>query len=81
MKVCKACSFVYGIIPKKGKPVSGASNNIRAWWKEKGASPPWWPTRNEDWWVKLGLPLGQRPPYKNPHDLKKMMKKVGVLTC
>ena len=48
---------------------------------EKGASPPWWPTRNEDWWVKLGLPLGQRPPYKNPHDLKKMMKKVGVLTC
>ena len=35
MKVCKACSFVYGIIPKKGKPVSGASNNIRAWWKEK----------------------------------------------
>ena len=35
MKVCKACSFVYGIIPKKGKLVSGASNNIRAWWKEK----------------------------------------------
>ena len=35
MEVCKALSFVFGIIPKKGKPVSGASDNIRAWWKEK----------------------------------------------
>nr|POE69770.1 ethylene insensitive 3-like 3 protein [Quercus suber] len=35
MEVCKACSFVYGIIPKKGKPVSGAFDNIRASWKEK----------------------------------------------
>ena len=34
MEVCKARNFVYGIIPKKGKPISGASNNIRAWWKE-----------------------------------------------
>uniref|UniRef100_A0A7N2LER4 Ethylene insensitive 3-like DNA-binding domain-containing protein n=1 Tax=Quercus lobata TaxID=97700 RepID=A0A7N2LER4_QUELO len=100
MEVCKAHGFVYGIIPEKGKPVSGASDNIRAWWKEKvkfdkngpaaiakkyllekGAPPPWWPTGNEDWWVKLGLPHGQRPPYKKLHDLKKMMKKVGVLTC
>nr|POF08448.1 ethylene insensitive 3-like 3 protein [Quercus suber] len=35
MEVCKAHGFVYGIIPEKGKPVSGASDNIRAWWKEK----------------------------------------------
>ncbi|MCO5575704.1 hypothetical protein L7F22_029507 [Adiantum nelumboides] len=35
MEVCKAQAFVYGIIPEKGKPVSGASDNIRAWWKEK----------------------------------------------
>lgn len=35
MEVCKVCGFVYGIIPEKGKPLSGASNNIRAWWKEK----------------------------------------------
>jgi ethylene-insensitive protein 3 len=34
MEVCKARGFVYGIIPEKGKPVSGASDNIRAWWKE-----------------------------------------------
>jgi len=146
MEVCKARGFVYGIIPEKGKPVSGSSDNIRAWWKEKvkfdkngpaaiakyeaeclalseganngngngqstlqdlqdatlgsllsslmqhcdppqrkyplekGIPPPWWPTGNEDWWVKLGLPKGQSPPYKKPHDLKKMWK-VGVLTA
>ncbi|KAF5725494.1 Ethylene-insensitive 3f isoform 1 [Tripterygium wilfordii] len=146
MEVCKARGFVYGIIPEKGKPVSGASDNIRAWWKEKvkfdkngpaaiakyeaeclamaesvnnqngspqsvlqdlqdatlgsllsslmqhcdppqrkyplekRVPPPWWPTGNEDWWVKLGLPQGQSPPYKKPHDLKKMWK-VGVLTA
>ncbi|XVE60050.1 hypothetical protein DITRI_Ditri05aG0095800 [Diplodiscus trichospermus] len=146
MEVCKARGFVYGIIPEKGKPVSGASDNIRAWWKEKvkfdkngpaaiakyeaeclamsesesnrngnphsslqdlqdatlgsllsslmqhcdppqrkyplekKIPPPWWPTGNEDWWVKLGLQLGQSPPYKKPHDLKKMWK-VGVLTA
>jgi ethylene-insensitive protein 3 len=146
MEVCKARGFVYGIIPEKGKPVSGASDNIRAWWKEnvkfdkngpvaiakyeaeclamseadnirngnsqsilqdlqdatlgsllsslmpycnppqrkypleKGVQPPWWPTGNEDWWVTVGLPHGQSPPYKKPHDLKKMWK-VGVLTA
>ena len=35
MEVCKALSFVFGIISKKGKPLTGASDNIRAWWKEK----------------------------------------------
>ncbi|KAG1365560.1 hypothetical protein COCNU_12G005600 [Cocos nucifera] len=30
-----ARGFVYGIIPEKGKPVSGASDNLRGWWKEK----------------------------------------------
>ncbi|XP_059292108.1 ETHYLENE INSENSITIVE 3-like 3 protein isoform X1 [Lycium ferocissimum] len=146
MEVCKARGFVYGIIPEKGKPVSGASDNIRAWWKEKvkfdkngpaaiakyeaecrakgegigkqngnpqsvlqdlqdatlgsllsslmqhcdppqrkfplekGVSPPWWPSGNEEWWVKMGLPKGQKTPYKKPHDLKKMFK-VGVLTA
>ncbi|GFY98971.1 ETHYLENE-INSENSITIVE3-like 3 [Actinidia rufa] len=146
MEVCNVRGFVYGIIPDKGKPVSGASDNIRAWWKEKvkfdkngpaaiakyevecaaeepegnglrkgssqnilqdlqdatlgsllsslmkhcdppqrkypiekGIPPPWWPTGSEEWWAKLGLPKGQSPPYKKPHDLKKMWK-VGVLT-
>ncbi|EFJ19035.1 hypothetical protein SELMODRAFT_419761 [Selaginella moellendorffii] len=143
MEVCKAQGFVYGIIPEKGKPVSGASNNIRAWWKEKvrfdrngpaamakyeaehgicsrsgggagqlsaaaptphtlqelqgttqcstaiqrryplekGVAPPWWPSGDEEWWPELGLPKGQGPPpYKKPHDLKKVWK-VGVLTA
>ena len=35
MEVCKAQGFVYGIIPEKGKPVSGASDNLREWWKNK----------------------------------------------
>ncbi|WOL12572.1 ethylene insensitive-like protein [Canna indica] len=35
MEVCKSQGFVYGIIPEKGKPVSGASDNLRGWWKEK----------------------------------------------
>ncbi|XP_047971772.1 ETHYLENE INSENSITIVE 3-like 3 protein [Salvia hispanica] len=146
MDVCKARGFVYGIIPEKGKPVSGASDNIREWWKEKvkfdkngpaaiakyeaeclsredgvgsrkgnsqcvlqdlqdatlgsllsslmqhcdppqrkyplekGVSPPWWPTGDEEWWARLSLPKGVTPPYKKPHDLKKMWK-VGVLTA
>ncbi|CAD5164365.1 unnamed protein product [Musa acuminata subsp. malaccensis] len=29
-----AQGFVYGIVPYKGKPVIGASNNLRKWWKE-----------------------------------------------
>ncbi|TVU01084.1 hypothetical protein EJB05_53474 [Eragrostis curvula] len=143
MEVCNARGFVYGIIPDKGKPVSGASDNIREWWKEKvkfdkngpaaiakyevensvlgnaktsgtksqcslmdlqdatlgsllsalmqhcnpqqrrypldkGVPPPWWPSGNEAWWIALGLPKGEAPPYKKPHDLKKVWK-VGVL--
>uniref|UniRef100_A0A7N0V4V2 Ethylene insensitive 3-like DNA-binding domain-containing protein n=1 Tax=Kalanchoe fedtschenkoi TaxID=63787 RepID=A0A7N0V4V2_KALFE len=146
VEICNARGFVYGIIPDKGKPVSGASDNLRGWWKEtvkfnesstvaldkyeadclamakqnanlngnsygvlqdlqdatlgsllssliqhcdppqrkypleKGIPPPWWPTGEEDWWVKLGLPASQSPPYRKPHDLKKMWK-VGLLTA
>jgi ethylene-insensitive protein 3 len=146
MEVCNVRGFVYGIIPEKGKPVSGASDNIREWWKEKvkfdkngpaaiakyvaenlalengqvvsnggrgqqslmdlqdatlgsllsslmqhcsppqrkyplekGVPPPWWPNGSEDWWIGLGLQKGHMPPYKKPHDLKKIWK-VGVLT-
>lgn len=144
VEVCNARGFVYGIVPDKGKPVSGASDNLRAWWKEtvkfdkdgpaaitlyeeeisaaggknsggnncnslmelqdatlgsllsslmqhceppqrkypleRGIPPPWWPSGIEDWWINLGLPKGQAPPYKKPHDLKKVWK-VGVLTA
>ncbi|CAN6200323.1 unnamed protein product [Urochloa humidicola] len=35
MEACNAQGFVYGIIPEDGKPVTGASDNLRAWWKGK----------------------------------------------
>ncbi|XP_026395844.1 ETHYLENE INSENSITIVE 3-like 5 protein [Papaver somniferum] len=35
MDVCNAQGFVYGIIPQKGKPVTGSSDNLSSWWKEK----------------------------------------------
>ncbi|KAK6928980.1 Ethylene insensitive 3 [Dillenia turbinata] len=35
MDACRAQGFIYGIIPEKGKPVSGASENLRAWWKDQ----------------------------------------------
>nr|GLL19446.1 putative ETHYLENE INSENSITIVE 3-like 4 protein [Ipomoea trifida] len=34
MEVCKAQGFVYGIVPEKGKPVTGSSDSLRGWWKE-----------------------------------------------
>ncbi|VVB18086.1 unnamed protein product [Arabis nemorensis] len=34
MEVCKAKGFVYGIVPEKGKPVTGSSDSLRRWWKE-----------------------------------------------
>ncbi|KAB2594917.1 ETHYLENE INSENSITIVE 3-like 1 protein [Pyrus ussuriensis x Pyrus communis] len=43
MEVCKAEGFVYGIVPKKGKPVTGASDNLREWWKGKMLYPDRFP--------------------------------------
>ncbi|XP_018475587.2 putative ETHYLENE INSENSITIVE 3-like 4 protein [Raphanus sativus] len=34
MEVCKAKGFVYGIVPEKGKPITGSSDSLRRWWKE-----------------------------------------------
>ncbi|XP_050909795.1 ETHYLENE INSENSITIVE 3-like 1 protein [Lathyrus oleraceus] len=35
VNVCNVDGFVYGIVPENGKPISGASENLRYWWKEK----------------------------------------------
>ncbi|MCD7451942.1 hypothetical protein HAX54_014206 [Datura stramonium] len=35
MEVCKGQGFVYGIVPEKGKLVSGSSDSLQEWWKEK----------------------------------------------
>ncbi|XP_074591076.1 protein ETHYLENE-INSENSITIVE 3-like 1a [Curcuma longa] len=141
--------FVFAVIPEEGKPMTCASDSLRAWWSEKvmvdrsglaalhgykidepmpngknngslislpksllemqdttlgsiisalvqhcdppqkkfpideGIPPPWWPTATEDWWPELGLPTGEGPPpYRKPHDLKKVWKcsvLVGVI--
>ncbi|KAK4783619.1 hypothetical protein SAY86_007993 [Trapa natans] len=34
MEACNAQGFVYGIIPEKGKAVTGSSDSLREWWKE-----------------------------------------------
>lgn len=48
---------------------------------DKGVAPPWWPTANEEWWwADLGLPRGETPLYRKPHDMKKVTK-AGVLTA
>uniref|UniRef100_A0A7N0T6X2 Ethylene insensitive 3-like DNA-binding domain-containing protein n=1 Tax=Kalanchoe fedtschenkoi TaxID=63787 RepID=A0A7N0T6X2_KALFE len=35
MEVCNGKGFVYGIVPERGKPVTGSSDSLREWWKEK----------------------------------------------
>ncbi|XP_021802613.1 putative ETHYLENE INSENSITIVE 3-like 4 protein [Prunus avium] len=35
MEVCKGKGFVYGIVPEKGKPVTGSFDSLREWWKDK----------------------------------------------
>ncbi|XP_006366537.1 putative ETHYLENE INSENSITIVE 3-like 4 protein [Solanum tuberosum] len=35
MEVCKGEGFVYGIVSEKGKLVSGCSDSLQQWWKEK----------------------------------------------
>lgn len=147
MEVCNVQGFVYGIIPEKGKPVTGSSDNLRGWWKEnvrfdrngpaaiakyeeetgllsfnailkgdapvhnlaelpdttlgsllsslmqhcdppqrrfpleKGMIPPWWPKGDEIWWADMGFQRDPGPPpYKKPHDLKKVWK-VCALTA
>ncbi|XP_039113733.1 protein ETHYLENE-INSENSITIVE 3-like 2 [Dioscorea cayenensis subsp. rotundata] len=48
---------------------------------DNGVAPPWWPTGKEAWWPPKNLPENMElPPYKKPHDLKKMYK-VAVLTA
>ncbi|XP_022136445.1 putative ETHYLENE INSENSITIVE 3-like 4 protein [Momordica charantia] len=34
MEACKAQGFVYGIVPEKGKPVTGSSESLREWWRD-----------------------------------------------
>ena len=35
MEACNACGFVYGVVDEYGVPVSGSSDSLRGWWKDK----------------------------------------------
>ncbi|BBN15996.1 ethylene-insensitive protein 3 [Marchantia polymorpha subsp. ruderalis] len=75
MEVCKAQGFVYGIIPEKGKPVSGASDNIRAWWKEKVRFDRNGPLAIAKYQAEHGLPPkpeGNITPAPTPHTLQEL---------
>nr|XP_027103132.1 protein ETHYLENE INSENSITIVE 3-like [Coffea arabica] len=56
MEVCKAQGFVYGIIPENGKPVTGASDNLRAWWKEKVRFDRNAPAAIAKYWIAHSIP-------------------------
>ncbi|CAI7897929.1 unnamed protein product [Closterium sp. NIES-53] len=60
---------------------------------DKGLAPPWWPSGNEPWWAALSQGLGLNqitspggagesglPPYRKPHDLKKVAKAAVLAT-
>ncbi|KAF3337454.1 Protein ETHYLENE INSENSITIVE 3 [Carex littledalei] len=47
---------------------------------EKKVAPPWWPTGNESWWDQITIENDQgQPPYRKPHDLRKMWKAAVVI--
>ncbi|GLU20437.1 hypothetical protein SLE2022_366380 [Rubroshorea leprosula] len=35
VEMCEGQGFVYGIVPGKGKPLTGSSDSLQEWWKEK----------------------------------------------
>ncbi|KAL0460864.1 UNVERIFIED_CONTAM: protein ETHYLENE INSENSITIVE 3 [Sesamum latifolium] len=75
MEVCKAQGFVYGIIPEKGKPVSGASDNLREWWKEKVRFDRNGPAAIAKYQVDNGIPgknEGVNPIGPTPHTLQEL---------
>ncbi|KAJ4748710.1 Ethylene insensitive 3 [Rhynchospora pubera] len=47
---------------------------------EKKVPPPWWPMGTEPWWDQITIKEDQGPPpYKKPHDLRKMWKAAVVV--
>ncbi|XP_047980022.1 protein ETHYLENE INSENSITIVE 3-like [Salvia hispanica] len=75
MEVCKAQGFVYGIIPEKGKPVSGASDNLREWWKDKVRFDRNGPAAIAKYQVDNAIPgrnEGSSPVGPTPHTLQEL---------
>ncbi|CAL2243218.1 unnamed protein product [Prunus armeniaca] len=81
MEVCKGKGFVYGIVPEKGKPVTGSSDSLREWWKDKVRFNRNAPTTIAEYLPALIFEQEEEvsidhgaPPYRKPHDLKKAWK-------
>ncbi|EPS63662.1 hypothetical protein M569_11122 [Genlisea aurea] len=78
MEVCKAQGFVYGIIPEKGKPVSGASDNLREWWKDKVRFDRNGPAAAAKYQIDNAVLAGRSPglllapPGPTPHTLQEL---------
>lgn len=75
MEVCKAQGFVYGIIPEKGKPVSGASDNLREWWKDKVRFDRNGPAAIAKYQAENAIPgknEGSNPVGPTPHTLQEL---------
>ncbi|XP_022858519.1 protein ETHYLENE INSENSITIVE 3-like [Olea europaea var. sylvestris] len=75
MEVCKAQGFVYGIIPEKGKPVSGASDNLREWWKDKVRFDRNGPAAIAKYQTENAIPgknEGSNPVGPTPHTLQEL---------
>lgn len=75
MEVCKAQGFVYGIIPEKGKPVSGASDNLREWWKDKVRFDRNGPAAIAKYQAENAIPgknEGTNPVGPTPHTLQEL---------
>ncbi|PHU29405.1 ETHYLENE INSENSITIVE 3-like 1 protein [Capsicum chinense] len=75
MEVCKAQGFVYGIIPEKGKPVTGASDNLREWWKDKVRFDRNGPAAIAKYQANNAIPgknEGSNPTGPTPHTLQEL---------
>lgn len=75
MEVCKAQGFVYGIIPEKGKPVTGASDNLREWWKDKVRFDRNGPAAIAKYQAENSIPgknEGSNPIGPTPHTLQEL---------
>ncbi|CAN6884813.1 unnamed protein product [Brassica oleracea] len=75
MEVCKAQGFVYGIIPENGKPVTGASDNLREWWKDKVRFDRNGPAAISKYQAENNIPgvrEGSNPIGPTPHTLQEL---------
>ncbi|KAJ3681001.1 hypothetical protein LUZ60_015490 [Juncus effusus] len=79
MDTCKTRGFVYGIVTESGKPVSGASDSLRAWWKEKVRFDVNGPAAVDKFYRDNSLPLGLQP-NEQPKSIFGMLMELSDMT-